>query len=107
MQLSTDALRRPLAGTDVLGVFAALLLASGLLGYSVPVDVATILMTAGRQNLAMLSAVPSDLLLVAGVYLQAVGLAALYRIGSDVYGALGEPTDTRKTDGTGGQYGAD
>lgn len=88
MQTMTTDIRRALAGKDVLGVLAFLLLVSGMASSSVFVGAGVVLASTVQQLAPAVAGTAFDVLVVAGVYLQAVVLAAVYRTARDVYRTL-------------------
>lgn len=87
MQTTTN-LKRAIAGKDVLGVLAFMLLVSGMTTSPLFVHVGEILAAAATHLAPALAADATALLILVGIYLQAVVLAAIYRAASDVYRAL-------------------
>lgn len=88
MQTAIDELERVFAGREVLGVMAVLLLASGITASSPFVHGGEVLAGAVAHLAPALAGGLIELLIVVGIYLQAVVLAALYRAARGVYRAL-------------------
>lgn len=87
MQVSTGDLKRVFVGKDVLGILALLLLTSGA-GAAVFVDAAVVMASAVTSVAPLASGTAVDLLVVTGIYLQAVVAAAVYRTARGTYRTL-------------------
>lgn len=88
MQTTAPNIKRTVAGKGVLGILAFMLLVSGTTTSSLFVHVGEILAAAASHLAPGLAADATALLILVGIYLQAVVLAAIYRAASDVYRAL-------------------
>ena len=80
-------IKRALAGKSVLGVLAVVLVISGMTSTSVFVVVGEHAASMAATLVPAASSVP-ELLVVLGIYLQAVLLAAVYRVCHGVYTTL-------------------
>lgn len=87
MQKMVDDLKRALAGKEVLGVLAGLLIVSGMTTASLFIDASGALAAAVVQ-LAPAAAGVSEVLILAGLYLQAFVAAAVYRVVRGIYTTL-------------------
>jgi hypothetical protein len=87
MQATTDV-KRVFVGKDVLGLLALMLLGSGLTASSLFVHVGELLAGAVAQLAPVLAADATAPLIVIGIYLQAVVLAAGYRVARGGYRTL-------------------
>lgn len=96
MRATTIELKRVVAGRDVLGILALLLLVSGMTASPLFVHVGEMLATATAQLAPLLASNGTAFLILVGIYLQAVVLAAIYRAVAGVYRAL-----QRRATGTG------
>lgn len=88
MQTTINDCKRMLVGRDVIAVLAFLLLASGMTTSSPFVHGGELLASAVGQLAPALDGGLVDGLIVVGIYLQAVVLAAVYRAISGVYRTL-------------------
>lgn len=87
MQVTTG-FKRAVAGKDVLGILAFMLLVSGMTTSPLFVHVGEMMAAAAAHVAPSLAADWTALLILLGIYLQAVVLAAIYRTASGVYRAL-------------------
>lgn len=87
MQGTGTNLGRVLAGKDVFGVLAVLLIISGMTTASIFVDVGTMAATQATQ-IAPAVAGFTEVVIVLALYIQAVALAAVYRGCCGVYETL-------------------
>lgn len=87
MQKMADDCKRVLAGKEVLGVLAGLLIVSGMTTASLFIDASGVF-AATVAGVAPAAAGVSEALVLGGLYLQAVVIAAVYRVARGVYATL-------------------
>lgn len=85
---SKIGLKRVVAGKDVLGILAFMLLVSGMTTSSIFVHAGELLAATAAHLAPALAADAIGLLILVGIYLQAVVLAAIYRAVTGVYREL-------------------
>jgi hypothetical protein len=87
MQVTTNDLERVFAGKDVLGVLAGMLIVSGMTTASIFVD-AGVALAVTAAHIAPALGGATEVVVILGIYLQAVVLAAVYRGCCGVYETL-------------------
>lgn len=87
MQVTTTDLWRVLAGKEVLGVLAGILIISGMTTASIFIDAGAMAAASAAQIAPALGSV-TEVVIVVAMYLQAVVLAGVYRACRGVYVTL-------------------